>query len=76
MEASHIVGVIADRQAIFTGYFDRFSAADRNNRDRYTNYTVGNTQQSCIDLSENMCVIVLKDPTVTPADDGGNDGQE
>lgn len=70
VEASHIVGVIADRQAIFTGYFDRFSAADRNNRDRYTNYTVGNTQQSCIDLSENMCVIVLKDPTVTPADDG------
>ena len=70
VEATHIVGVIADRQAIFTGYFDRFSAADRNNRDRYTNYTVGNTQQSCIDLSENMCVIVLKDPTVTPADDG------
>lgn len=67
VEASHIVGVIADRQAIFTGYFDRFSAADRNNRDRYTNYTVGNTQQSCIDLSENMCVIVLKDPTITPA---------
>ena len=68
VEASHIVGVIADRQAIFTGYFDRFSAADRNNRDRYTNYTVGNTQQSCIDLSENMCVIVLKDPTVTPGE--------
>lgn len=70
VEASHIVGVIADRQAIFTGYFDRFSAADRNNRDRYTSYTIGNTQQSCLDLSENMCVIVLKDPTVTPADDG------
>lgn len=70
VEASHIIGVIADRHAIFTGYFDRFSAADRNNRDRYTNYTVGNTQQSCIDLSENMCVFVLKDPTVTPADDG------
>lgn len=70
VEASHIIGVIADRQAIFTGYFDRFSAADRNNRDRYTNYTIGNTQQSCIDLSENMCVFVLKDPTVTKADDG------
>lgn len=67
VEASHIVGVLADRQAIFTGYFDRFSAADRNNRDRYTNYTVGNTQQSCLDLSENMCIIVLKDPTITPA---------
>lgn len=76
VEASYIIGVIADRQTIFTGYFDRFSAADRNNRDRYTNYTVGNTQQSCIDLSENMCVFVLDDPTVTPADDGGNDGQE
>lgn len=74
VEASYIIGVIADRQTIFTGYFDRFSAADRNNRDRYTNYTVGNTQQSCIDLSENMCVFVLDDPTVTPADDGGNDG--
>lgn len=74
VEASYIIGVIADRQTIFTGYFDRFSAADRNNRDRYTNYTVGNTQQSCIDLSENMCVFVLEDPTVTPADDGGGDG--
>lgn len=70
VEASYVIGVLADRQAIFTGYFDRFSAADRNNRDRYTNYTVGNTQQSCIDLSENMCIFVLEDPTVTPADDG------
>lgn len=68
VEASYIIGVIADRQTIFTGYFDRFSAADRNNRDRYTNYTIGNTQQSCIDLSENMCVFVLEDPTVTPGE--------
>jgi len=67
VEASYVIGVIADRQTVFGGYFDRYSAADRNNRDRYTNYTLGDTQQFCIDLSENMVCFVLEDPTVTPA---------
>ena len=66
VEASYVIGVLADRQAVFTGYFDRYSAADRNNRDRFTNYTLGDTQQSCIDLSENLVCFVLEDPTVTP----------
>lgn len=67
VEASYVIGVLADRQAVFAGYFDRYSASDRNNRDRYTNFTLGDTQQSCIDLSENMVCFVLEDPTVTPA---------
>lgn len=67
VEASYVIGVLADRQAVFTGYFDRYSASDRNNRDRYTNFTLGDTQQSCIDLSENLVCFVLEDPTVTPA---------
>lgn len=67
VNASYVIGVLADRQAVFTGYFDRYSASDRNNRDRYTNFTLGDTQQSCIDLSENLVCFVLEDPTVTPA---------
>jgi len=58
-----VVAVFADREAIFTGLYDRFSAVDRNNRNRYTNYTEGATVQTCIDLSENGLVFVLVDQT-------------
>ncbi len=58
-----VVAMICDREAIATGYFDRFSAADRNNRDRYTNYTEGCTIQSVVDTSENAVVFVVVDQT-------------
>ena len=64
--AAYIIGVLADRQAIATGLTDRFTAADRNNRQRYTNYTNGATLQHVIDLSENMVVFTLGDATVIP----------
>jgi len=67
VEADYVVGVLADRQAIATGLYDRFSAADRNNRNRYTNYTEGATLQSIVNLSENMVVFTLGAPTITPA---------
>lgn len=65
VDATYVIGVLADRQAIATGLFDRFSAADRNNRNRYTNYTEGATLQHIIDLSENVVVFTLADPTIS-----------
>lgn len=55
--ASGIIGVIADREAIGIGLDDRFTATDRNNRNRYTNYTMGATLQYYNDLSENAVII-------------------
>lgn len=66
VEAEYVIGVLADREAIGVGLFDRFTAADRNNRQRYTNYTNGATIQHFVDLSENVVIFVLDDPTVTP----------
>ena len=57
VEASAIIGIIADREAIGIGYDDRFTATDRNNRNRYTNYTMGATLQFYNDLSENAVII-------------------
>lgn len=58
---SGVVGVFADREALAVGLYDRFSAADRNNRDRYTNYTEGCTMQSIVDTSENALVFIVQD---------------
>lgn len=55
--AEGIIGIIADREAIGIGYDDRFTATDRNNRNRYTNYTSGATLQFYNDLSENAVII-------------------
>ena len=53
-----VIGLICDREAIAIGYDDMFNAVDRNNRNRYTNYTYGCTRQWLNDLSENGVVIV------------------
>lgn len=57
VSASGIIAIIADREAIGIGYDDRFTATDRNNRNRYTNYTMGATLQYYNDLSENAVII-------------------
>lgn len=57
---SYIVGLFVDKQAIVVGLEDRFSATDRNNRNRYTNFTTGATQQWVNDLSEQAVVFVLE----------------
>lgn len=57
VSATGIIAVIADREAIGIGYDDRFTATDRNNRNRYTNYTMGATLQYYNDLSENAVII-------------------
>ena len=63
VDQAGVVAVFCDREAIATGYYDRFSAADRNNRDRYTNYTEGCTIQSIVDTSENCVVFIVVDQT-------------
>lgn len=59
IEKDGIIGVFADRQAVGTFYNDRFTATDRNNRNRYTNYTSGATIGWFNDLSENCVVWIL-----------------
>ena len=53
-----VIAILADREAIGVGYDDRFTATDRNNRNRYTNYTSGATIQYFNDLSENGVIII------------------
>lgn len=66
--ATYVVGAFIDREAIGVGLYDRFTATDRNNRNRYTNYTEGCTIQHAIFLDEASVIFVLADPTVTPAE--------
>lgn len=61
VEQSGIVGILADRQAIAVGLSDKYTATDRNNHDRYTNYTSGATMQYINDLSENGVVFIIAD---------------
>lgn len=60
IEATGIVGIFADRQSIGTFYNDRFTATDRNNRNRYTNYTSGATIGWFNDLSENAVIFTIE----------------
>ena len=63
VDQAGVVCVMADREAIGTGLYDRFSAVDRNNRNRFSNVTEGVTIQSFIDTSENGLVFIVVDPT-------------
>lgn len=56
-----IVGIFCDREAIGVGLYDRFSAVDRNNRNRYSNYTEGITSQWFVDDSENCVIFLVQD---------------
>ena len=66
-----VVGLFCDRQTIGVGLYDRFSAVDRNNRNRYTVHTSGCSIQSFIDTSENAVCFLVQDQTEpTPGDEG------
>lgn len=81
VEAAGIIGVICDREAIATGLVDQYTATDRNNSDRYTNYTSGATIQYINDLSENGVIFTIGDyessengdDVVQGGGEGGND---
>lgn len=66
VEMPYVVACFADREAIGVGMFDRWSAADRLNRQRLTNITSGAVIQHFIDLSENIVIFTLGQPTITP----------
>lgn len=55
---SGIIGIFFDRQAIAYGYTDMYTGTDRNNRNRYTNYTYSATKQWLLDLSENGVIFI------------------
>lgn len=59
IEQDGIVCVLADREALGVTIKDRFVASDRNNRERYTNYTNGATIGYFNDLSENCVVFII-----------------
>lgn len=56
-----IVCLLADREAVGVTIKDRFIASDRNNREKYTNYTNGATMGYFNDLSENVVVFTIED---------------
>lgn len=61
IEQTGIIGIFADRQAIAYGYTDMYSGTDRNNRNRYTNFTYSCVKQLLNDVSENgICFIVAE----------------
>lgn len=66
VEMPYVVACFADREAIGVGMFDRWSAADRLNRQRLTNITSGAVIQHFVDLSENIVIFTLGQPTITP----------
>ena len=73
VEINGVVACMIDREAVFTGYEDMFTATDRNNRNRYTNYTSGCTKMYANDLSENGIIFIVND--YFHPDANSNDGE-
>lgn len=67
---SGIVGFFADTYALGVTNLDEWAAADRNNGERYTNYTQGANFGYFNDLSENAVVFIVADPPTS--DDSNN----
>lgn len=63
VSASGIVGVLADRMAIFTMFDKRKIDTDRNNHDEYTNYCSKVAIRYANDLGENGIIFVIQNPT-------------
>lgn len=51
--------MLADREAVGVTLQEDWSGTDRNNRERYTNYTYGANRGYFNDLSENVCIFAL-----------------
>ena len=56
-----VVGMFIDRQAIGTTYRDVYTGTDRNNRNRYTNFTSMCTLGMYNDLSESAIIFLVAD---------------
>lgn len=67
VECDYVLGCFADREAIAIGKYNIKTASDRNNIDGYTNYAaIAKEIMHMIDLTENVVVFALADPTITP----------
>lgn len=60
LEITGVVGMYIDRQAIGTMYRDVYTGTDRNNRNRYTNYTTSCTLGMINDTSESAVIFVIQ----------------
>lgn len=58
-QEDYIACVLCDREAIGTTWKDMFTGTDRNNRNRYTNFTAGAGLAWFNDLSEQVCIIQI-----------------
>lgn len=63
VEASGVIGILADRMAIFTTFDKRKIDTDRNNHDEYTNYCSKVAIRYANDLGENGIIFVIQNPT-------------
>lgn len=61
VEQEGVLGILADRQAIFVGLNKRHSGAFYNPIDDYTNVSSSATIQWCNDLSENGVIFIAQD---------------
>ena len=59
VQEDYIACVICDREAIGTTWRDMFTATDRNNRNRYTNFTAGAGLSWFNDLSEQVVIFQI-----------------
>lgn len=59
VQEDYIACILCDREAIGTTWRDMYTATDRNNRDRYTNFTAGAGLAWFNDLSEQVCIIQI-----------------
>ena len=66
VEQDGVLGVLADRQAIFVGLNKRHNGAFYNSIDDYTNISASATIQWCNDLSENGIVFIAQDTNPNP----------
>lgn len=71
VEATGVIGLLADRQAIFVGINKQRTGSFRNDIDAYTNVSMSFSKQWCVDLSENGIIFIVAD---TSSDEGGEGG--
>ena len=65
VECTYVIGCLADREALGVGKYHVKVATDRNNINGYTNYATMANIMHYVDLTENVIVFTLADPTVT-----------
>lgn len=65
VECTYVIGCLADREALGVGKYQVKVATDRNNINGYTNYATMANIMHYVDLTENVIVFALADPTVT-----------